>query len=88
MSDVVYVCGIPSSAMRVVSVVEEPERWCFGERQRRAGKTTWSAPTLEYLEATEAWGWAEPTPRYECDGCGQDRRAGFGYVMTYGGDWG
>jgi len=33
---------------------------------------------------TGAWGWAEPFWEYRCDGCGDDRRAGFGgeYVWS------
>lgn len=43
-----------------------PERWCFGERKRRAG--TW-----ELLGTREPSHW-EPFWQYRCDGCGEDRR--------------
>jgi len=78
MTEHIYVCGVPESAMEVVKVERGEERWCFGERKRRAGTYTCRRPSFEYLERTEAWGWAEPRWTYECDGCGQDRRAGFG----------
>jgi hypothetical protein len=77
-TDVVYVCGVPQEVMEVVKVERGPERWCFGERRRLAGTLTCRRPSLDYLVATEAWGWADPVWSYACDGCGQDRRAGFG----------
>jgi hypothetical protein len=66
-----HVCGIATS---VVREEREPERWCFGERKRRAGTSLCHAPSFEELERTGAWGWAEPYWTYRCDGCGQDRR--------------
>jgi hypothetical protein len=70
------ICGIP---LETVKTVPEPERWCFGERKRRTGVWTVKAPTLATLMETEAWGWADPVWSYRCDGCGEDRRAGFGW---------
>jgi hypothetical protein len=77
------ICGIPESVMEVVREERLPERWCFGERKRRAGTLTIRRPSFEYLMETEAWGWAEPTFTYRCDGCGEDRRLGFGWVWEY-----
>jgi len=74
MTEVAYICGVPSDAYEVIKTENEPERWCFGERKRRTGTWTCTRPTMEYLERTEAWGWAEPIWRYRCDGCGMDRR--------------
>ena len=74
MADVVYICGVPQDQYEVIKTEVEPERWCFGERKRRTGVWTCRRPTMEYLERTEAWGWAEPVWQYHCDGCGQDRR--------------
>jgi hypothetical protein len=41
------------------------------------------APSLDTLMATEAWGWADPVWMYRCDGCGEDRRLGFGMEWVY-----
>ena len=71
-----FICGIP---LEVVKTERGPERWCFGERKRRAGTLTVLAPSFETLMATGAWGWADPVWRYNCDGCGEDRRWGFGW---------
>ncbi len=65
------ICGIP---VEVIATERGPERWCYGERKRRAGTLECVAPSFETLKATEAWGWAEPYWRYRCDGCGKDRR--------------
>jgi hypothetical protein len=73
------ICGVP---LEVVKTEREPERWCFGCRRRLAGTWTCRRPSFETLMRTEAWGWAEPVWDYACDGCGEDRRAGFG--MEYG----
>lgn len=78
-----YVCGVPRSVMRVIKEQPEPERWCFGERKRRPGKHVLMAPDPKWVEETHAYGWAEPYWHYECAGCGEDRRAGFGYTMEY-----
>lgn len=74
-----YICGVPSEVMEVVHTERGPERWCFGERKRRAGTSEWRAPSFEWLKQSGAWGWAEPVERYRCDGCGEDRRWGFGW---------
>jgi hypothetical protein len=58
-------------------------RWCFGCRKRLAGTLTMLAPSLDTLMATEAWGWADPVWMYRCDGCGEDRRLGFGMEWVY-----
>jgi len=73
-------CGIPMEAIKAERA--EP-RWCFGERKRQAGTWTLSGPTFETLQRTEAWGWAEPVWTYRCDGCHEDRRAGFGGEYVY-----
>lgn len=78
-----YICGVPEKVMEVVRVERMPERWCFGERKRRAGTLTCKRPSFEWLQATEAWGWADPIWTYTCDGCGQDRRLGFGMEWVY-----
>lgn len=70
------ICGIP---LETVKTEREEPRWCFGCRKRHGGTWTCKAPTLETLKATEAWGWAEPVWVYACDGCGEDRRGGFGW---------
>ena len=70
-----YICGVPASVMEVLATERESERWCYGERKRRAGTWECVAPSFEYLMATEAWGWAEPRWVYRCDGCGHDRRS-------------
>lgn len=77
------ICGPTSDVMEVIKVERGPERWCFGERKRRAGTLTLRRPMFEYLMATEAWGWAEPVWTYECDGCGKDERLGFGMEWVY-----
>jgi len=69
------ICGIETEVRKTER--EEP-RWCFGERKRLGGTWTLRGPSFETLMATEAWGWAEPFWVYACDGCGEDRRAGFG----------
>lgn len=69
------ICGIPVETIRTER--EEP-RWCFGERRRVGGTWKLRGPTFETVMATEAFGWAEPFWEYTCDGCGEDRRAGFG----------
>lgn len=74
------ICGIP---LEVVATEREEPRWCFGERRRLGGTWTCSRPSFETLMATEAWGWAEPVWTYKCDGCHEDRRAGFGGVYEY-----
>jgi hypothetical protein len=76
----VSICGIP---LEVRKVEPAPERWCFGERRRRTGTWTLRGPSFETLVRTEAWGWAEPVWAYACDGCGDDRRAGFGGEYVY-----
>lgn len=81
---VAYVCGVPADQYEVIRDEPQPERWCFGERKRRTGRIVVKRPTTEYLERTHAWGWAEPTWTYVCDGCGQDRRFGFGGYPVYG----
>lgn len=75
----VYICGVPSSVMRTIRVEPEPERWCFGERKRQPGKHILRAPDPAWVEETLAYGWSEPVWSYKCDGCGQDRRWGFGW---------
>jgi len=75
---VVFVCGVPASEYEVIYDKPQPERWCFGERKRRTGRVIGKRPSWEYLKRTEAWGWAEPIYQYVCDGCGDDRRFGFG----------
>lgn len=74
------VCGIELEVRRTER--EEP-RWCFGCRKRLGGTHTLRAPSFETLMATEAWGWAEPVWTYECDGCGEDVRLGFGMEWVY-----
>jgi hypothetical protein len=69
------ICGVP---LEVVKTEREDARWCFGCRKRLAGTWTLRRPSFETLMATEAWGWADPVWSYACDGCGEDRRAGFG----------
>ena len=69
-----YICGVPSSVMETLATEREPERWCFGERKRRAGTWECRAPRLDWVMETGAIGWADPVWRYRCDGCGQDRR--------------
>ena len=68
------VCGVPPSVMEVLATEAGPERWCYGERKRRTGVLEWVAPSLEWVMATGASGWADPRERYRCDGCGHDRR--------------
>ena len=80
MSD--SICGPAPSAYYVIKEDVGEERWCFGERKRRTGRHILTGVTTEYLEHTLAYGWAEPFWSYHCDGCGEDRRAGFG------GEWG
>jgi hypothetical protein len=74
------ICGVP---LEVVKTEREPARWCFGCRKRLEGTWTCSRPSFETLMRTEAWGWAEPVWTYACDGCGEDRRAGFGMVYEW-----
>jgi hypothetical protein len=69
--------------MEVVKTERGPERWCFGERKRQPGTHTLRRPSFDYLMATEAWGWAEPVWSYRCDGCGEDRRLGFGMEWVW-----
>ena len=78
------ICGIP---LEVVKTEREEPRWCFGERKRLGGTWTLRRPSFETLMATEAWGWAEPIWTYACDGCGEDRRAGFGGEYVYAEDF-
>ena len=68
------VCGPPRSVYEIVGYEAEPERWCYGERQRRTGVHILLRPRMEWVHATLAYGWAEPIWQYRCDGCGQDRR--------------
>lgn len=82
-----YICGVPQSVMRVIKEQPEPERWCFGERKRQPGKHVLMAPDLEWVMATGAIGWADPVWHYECAGCGEDRRAGFGGEYRYEETW-
>jgi len=83
MTDAIYVCGVPSDMHHVIKVVDEPERWCFHERKRRTGKHILMGVDFDWLQRTEAWGWAEPFWKYRCDGCGGDYRLGFGMVWEY-----
>ncbi len=78
------ICGLP---MEVVKTEREDPRWCFGERKRLGGTWTLRRPSFETLMRTEAWGWADPVWTYECDGCGEDRRAGFGGEYGYAEEW-
>ena len=62
----------------------ETERWCFGERKRRPGtwelRAAWpygTVPLLEDGSPDPVMMW-EPAWVYRCDGCGSDRRWGFG----------
>lgn len=50
-------------------------RWCFGCRKRLGG---W-----EILTGDVGMTYYEPNWHYECDGCGQDRRLGFGMSWEY-----
>lgn len=68
-----YICGVPREVMRVIKVEAVPERWCFGERKRRTGTWTLSAPDTDWVLETHAYGWADPVWAYRCDGCGEDR---------------
>ena len=63
------ICGVTHDK---VYETERDERWCFAERERQPGTWTLSGPSFETLMETEAWGWAEPTWTYRCDGCGRD----------------
>lgn len=74
------ICGIPTE---VVKEERQEPRWCFGCRKRLGGTLTMRRPSFETLMATEAWGWAEPVWTYRCDGCGDDRRLGFGMEWEY-----
>ena len=78
------ICGIPTE---VVKTEREEPRWCFGERKRLGGTWTCRRPSFETLMATEAWGWADPIWTYTCDGCGEDRRAGFSGEYVYEEEW-
>lgn len=69
------ICGPP---MHLIKTEAAPERWCFGERKRRTGTWSLMGPDKDWIMANEAYGWAEPVWRYRCDGCGEDRRFGFG----------
>ena len=66
------ICG--PTGYEVVRTEREPGRWCYGERKRREGTHQLLVLPFDVVEATEAWGWAEPFWQYRCDGCGQDRR--------------
>lgn len=68
------ICGVPQRVLEVLETEREPERWCYGERKRRGGTWELVAPSMEWVHATLAYGWAEPYWRYRCDGCGRDRR--------------
>ncbi len=81
--DVGYICGPPRSAQIILRTEAGPERWCFGERKRRTGRYILHGLDRAYVEEMLAYGWAEPWWSYECDGCGEDRRAGFGMVWEW-----
>ena len=77
------ICGPPPSVHRVIKTDREPERWCFGCRKRRAGTHELVGLDPEWVHRTAAYVWAEPHWRYRCDGCGKDRRLGFGQTWEY-----
>lgn len=63
-----WVCRTP---METIATEREEPRWCFGCRKRLAG--TWAC------KATVEPSYYDPYWEYACDGCGEDRRHGFGY---------
>jgi hypothetical protein len=64
----------------VPSHVERSERgevrWCFGCRKHLAG-------TYDLHVPDDPMSYYEPHVSYRCDGCGEDRRAGFGRFYTW-----
>ena len=64
----------------------EPPCWCFGERKRQPGTWELRAGWERGTVPDESVGYWEPIWVYRCDGCGDDRRAGFGGYFE-GGDW-
>ena len=80
---IVAICG-PGPATVLLAEERGPERWCFGERRRAAGTHRLMGHTAEdVLSGRVASGWAEPRWVYACDGCGRDRRLGFGMVWEW-----
>lgn len=65
------ICG---SSPFIWAVEPAPERWCFGERKRRAGKHVLQAGWAHNTVPDDSVGYWEPVWTYECDGCGSDRR--------------
>jgi hypothetical protein len=61
--------------MRVVKEERQEPIWCFGERRRVGGvHQLWSPVGMSYYD---------PHWSYTCDGCGDDRRLGFGRVWMW-----
>lgn len=59
----------------VLRVVDEPPRWCYGERKRQPGK--WLC--MAYVGPS----YYDPWWRYQCDGCGADRRLFPGWTEVF-----
>ncbi|MCU0297293.1 MAG: hypothetical protein MUF33_02095 [Candidatus Nanopelagicales bacterium] len=57
-------------ATKVIAAERVEPRWCFGCRKRLGG-------TLSCVAEVEP-SYYDPWWQYACDGCGQDRRWGFG----------
>jgi hypothetical protein len=78
------ICG-PSGYAYVAEEERAPEQWCFGERKRQAGTLRLMRFRAEdVLSGAVGAGWAEPYWVYVCDGCGKDRRLGFGWEWVRG----
>ena len=70
------ICG---GSPYVWKIEPEPERWCFGERKRRTWTWTLRAGWEKGTVPDESVGYWSPIWSFTCDGCGEDRRAGFGW---------
>ena len=73
--------GSAGHVLRVPTEVRHTERgrkrWCFACRKYRAGTYLWHVPSDE-------WSYYGPHWSYRCDGCGEDRRLGFGWEWLDG----